>query len=356
MKLALALWLSTSVLAVQTEGPLNEKVLSARALMLLRSEQLSDKAWGVYLCGGLLVPDCSASLVTALDKARTLVAAPQGGEEFFYVQALLDNLIRLGAVVPTELIMQFDPRWRDEVVILLARDFKAEAQLLKLERQELTIAQWIAVNNLLLRIRSEALFVRMLEGTRIEHFFEVFDAEPNLSHGSGIGDGLGGMQLPIRKVPAGFPPVGIYELHTSAAAGTTVVASGPCGTYGIVTYLRTEITEAGTEVAPRKDIPAVKPVECRNAYLAAFENRPEAAVEIFRPVTRIRWTTAADFSRETSAAMDANARALQAFVRHARITKLALPATLTIDPIVSDYRAIKRVRLPAIPPRKVTLN
>ena len=55
------MWLSASILAAQTE-PL-EKQLPARALALLRSERMSERAWGAYLCGSLLVGNCSAPLV-----------------------------------------------------------------------------------------------------------------------------------------------------------------------------------------------------------------------------------------------------------------------------------------------------
>ena len=87
-----------------------KRELPARAMASLESAEMRNRAWGAYLCGSLLVKACGPKLAAELEKATSLVAAPEDGPEFFYVQASLDSLIRLQENVALDLVMRFDPR------------------------------------------------------------------------------------------------------------------------------------------------------------------------------------------------------------------------------------------------------
>jgi hypothetical protein len=332
-----------------------ESELPARALTLLQSEGLVERVWGAYLCGSLLVEDCRAPLIAELGRAALFVDGPTVGAAFFYIQSLFDAMIRLDTVVPADLLLQFHPRWRDEVITLLTRSNAPEETLLSLESQQLTAAEWYAVSDQLLARRSRAFFVRTLTATRIEHFFEVFDDDGPRGYPGGHGDGI----LPakqVRKVPVGFPPIGVYELRRDRATLGTLVSHGPCGT---VHHRRIEIREAGTMVEPHWHPPAMRTSECRNAYLAAFVELPPAyAQAVFRANTKIRWTTPAEFLRQAQAALDANTKALRQIMRNAGIAPLVDLQTfrVTITPRFLDSRVNKHIRLPQIAPRQVGLQ
>lgn len=328
MKLLLVAWLSALLLSSQTS---KERELPQHALQLLRSSTLADRAWGAYLCGALLVDDCGFPLLEHLEHAAVSVNAPADGEQFFYVQALLDSLIRLeGVTVPPPLLLRFDPRWRDEVIILLARSRAAatEAPLLQLDEQELTTAERTAVNNLLLRIRSRAFFLRTLKQTNIDHHFYVFDVEKEFGTlGPGIGDGVYSPKV-VRKVPAGFPPVGVYELNSMNSGRVNVLlAEGPCcGINGNTTYTRIEIAPTGTQVQPRSRYAATASIECRNAYLSTFNGMSlETGNTILRPSANIRWTTRG-------------------------------PLAIPIHVHVLDHRQNKTIPLPTLQPQVVRLE
>ncbi len=353
MKVALALFVGLCSLTAQTAP--EESGLPARAQSLLRSESLKERAWGAYLCGSLQVEDCSAPLVAELERAVQFVGAPEDGPDFFHIQGLLDAMIRLGTVAPPELLLRFYPRWHDEVMILLLRAHASEETLLRLESEALTTAEWFAISSQLLERRSRPFFLRMLTQTRIEHFFDVIDDDGPRGYPSWVGDGFPAKKL-VRKVSPGFPPTGVYELRNDQATLGPLVSHGPCGS---VHYLRIEIREAGTTVEPRWRGQAVKTIECRNAYLADFGGLPpDYGKAVLRPVTKIRWTTAAEFLSQANAALDNNVQALRGLIRKAGIVDLVDPQSfrVKIRVHVLDNRRNKHVPLPAVASREVGLD
>ncbi len=350
----MTVWLSFSVLCGQSLVP--ERDLPSRALTLLGAESVREKAWGAYLCGTLQVAACRAPLVAQLERAASLVGVAAEGEEFFLVQSLLEGLIRVRAEVPADLALRFWPRWRDEVMVLLVLGQPNEEELLRLEgNADLTYAEWQAVSDRLLTRRSKPFFLRMLKQAKIEHIFIVVDGGTRSGIPGWIGDGI----LPVsttRRVPVGFPPIGVYELTSHARPFGTLLSEGPCGT---VHFERVEIREEGTPTLPRLRFPVRPTIECRNAYLGQFAGiaRPYRD-RIFRGSTEVRWVSAAGLAKEATTAMDAQAASLRLVLRQVGIEPLVDPATfrVVIMPQVVDLRANKSVPLPRIGLREVGLR
>jgi len=331
------------MLSVQTE----------RARQLLGSQRWADKAWGAYFAGRLRLQGIRDVLIEQLRFQEPLRNAPRDGEEYSYVQALLDALIELGGPVPADVVMPFRSQWRAEVLILLARGEGNEDPLLAMRDEELSDTEWVAVNNLLLGMRSQTLFRKTLEELRITHRFVVID---DATAGFGPGFGSGGSVGPgdHRIIPEGFPPTPRYQLQTYPADGDVLLAKGPHNVYfrRIVPVRRSFYWNATSRVTDRQ--------RYRLEYAAEIgPSSAEGASLMFSPWTTLRWHSPEHFSSEVDRHLAVQAEQIRGFLAAAvqRGFVELRGLRLQIIPEIEDRRQGVRQALPQVAfPREITLQ
>ncbi len=322
-----------------------------RAEELLSSTSLTSRAWGAYLAGHLHLAQLDDLLCERLAEAQIYRDWDFDSEEHAYVLALFDALIESGQKVPTDILIPFKENSRDEVLILMARDAGNEDLLLAMREEKLDEAQWLTVNNLLLRLRSARLFVKTLEELRITHKFTVVDHD---GIGFGDGSGYGGVSDGIRQLPKHFPPIGLYQLIVYAGEGYVLVAKGPRDVY----YRRTVVPtnhQAGWGIP----FSSWDDQQERLEYLAALNQMTvEQTKQVFWAGSVIRWRDLADFSSGVDSDLGGQAAGIQAFVSKAKQRGLAGLAgvTLKIIPEVADQRRNVTVVLPAEAPKEFVLQ
>lgn len=146
------------------------------AEQLLGSANLRDKAWGAYWAGRLHADALNQLLVQSLSEAQPCFASSFNTQEHAYVLALFDALIESGTKVPISVIAPFRKHWKDDVLILAARDRgENEDLLLTMREEDLKQAEWLATGNLLLAAKSSKFFVNTLREIHITHTFRVID-------------------------------------------------------------------------------------------------------------------------------------------------------------------------------------
>jgi len=219
----------------------------SRASQLLRSVELSDKAWGAYIAAGLHESSLRDQLVSELKNASQYQDAKAFSAEHALVQALLDSLIQMRAAVPLEVIKLFEKRWRYEYFILLAACLEAEAELWRFREKSLPEMEWLAVNNLLLRAKSKRLLEEVVREVHLTHRFKMVGhpRPPGSQVGivGGTADGPGNIERPaINHFPPEFPPIALYRLTLEPASGNVVLADGPRPVY----FRRIVVLAAGT--------------------------------------------------------------------------------------------------------------
>ena len=325
---------------------------TARARRLLESPQWRDKAWGAYFAGRLDSDESKESLIEAFRGASALRDATPITEEYGYLAALFDAAIQSGITVPAELLEPFEGSWRTTVIILLARDPSSENSLLRLREAALEPVQWLAVSNLLLARKSQALFSSSLREVSISHAFDLRDPGDNSGYGGGTGGGIyadGGLAM-----PKGFPPIGIYLLVDSGMAGDVLLARGPEDAYYRRFVVPTDV-QKGFGVSRGM----VDRQKTRIGYLALLARQPELQVEnLFQSQTTIEFQNDAQLRRQWDAALAAQEAAIRSFVRSAQASGMGSVAgiALKIVPQVEDRRKTTAGPTPPLTPREFVLE
>jgi hypothetical protein len=324
----------------------------ARAKALLHSANWSDKAWGAYFSAGLRSEDLNDALIEELRLAKPI---REGGSplEFAYEQSLLDALIQSGKVAPAGLALPFERWWRAEVLILLSRDPRNEEVLLTIRKRELSAEEWLAVSNLLFRMRSGQFFASILQEKTMTHTFGIQDTG-GFGGGGRVGPGGGECGDDIVGFPKGFPPIGKYQLTLTPQAGDVVLAEGPKNVY----YRRIVAPKDGRtawrvcEVAPD---PEGRLAEYFGV-IGLLDFNSERT--IFEPTDIIRWQNAAQVESEIKARLQAQVEAIRGFVKTAgeRGWSGASGVCLRITPVVHDNRRDTHEALPAVATVEFTLE
>jgi hypothetical protein len=286
-----------------------------------------------------------------LSQAQDYIDAEAASQEHAYVLALFDALIESGRNVPADLLRPFATRWRDEVIILLCRSTENEDDLLNMRAEPLNEAQWLAVGNSLLKLRSSKFFVRTLEQTHVTHKFIVVSEEAG---GFGGGSGGGGVSDGSRQLPKGFPPIGLYQLVTFPAEGYALVAKGPRNV-----YFRRTVVPTNRQVVWGTPFGSCEKDEEQLEYLAAMTQTSIVNVSgIFSPSTTIQWRTEDDFLSRSMAALSGQSTAIQAFVETARQRGLKGLADLKLTgfPILDDRRHSTIEALPKLPTMNIAVQ
>jgi hypothetical protein len=320
---------------------------------LLNSGRPADRAWGAYLAARSHDPSLGEPLLAALQDSERWRDSPLDSEPWLAVQALFDALIQSGDPVPAEAILPFAQHWRDSVLLLLARSGGSEETLLALREQKQTLAEWVAVNNLLFRMKSQNFFARTLQEIEIAPIFEVRDTSEDAGYcGGGFGSGVR-----QRKLPEGFPPIALYQLEVDFIAplqSASVAIEGPTNV-----YVRRVVMETGKPI-DWEDLGLDKvPGIYRERYLAALGSlTQEQMTQLLHPFIRIYWENAEQVSREMARNIDQQATAIRDFVSGAATAGLGSVAgmRLKIQPEVRDIRRLTHQPLPKVEPREIVLE
>jgi hypothetical protein len=324
----------------------------ARAEALLASSRPIDKAWGAYLAGRLnltpLIPRLTAEL-TSLD------AAAEDFEGRSLRHVLFDALIELRAPVTFELLKPWFDRYRDETLILLLLDAKANQQaLLEIRPALRRQSQWLAVNNALVRQRAPGMAARLLAEANVRHHFFLIDT-PNPGIRGGVPGG-GSNSFGSVAFPAGFPPSARYRIVTYASPGDPLLAPGPTNVYFSRAVIATDSHIGWSNNTDPLDIQA--PLV---DYLAALMYcSPERAREAITGETTVNWSDANAFRKRASDGLDRQAKAILEMTEVLTQQGLLTPrerSTLEvqIQPIMEDLRRHSHQPVLVIPARRVSL-
>jgi hypothetical protein len=324
---------------------------AGRARELLNSSSLTEQAWGAYYAGRLRDPGLRDILVERLRAAQPLAGARAFSAEFSYVASLFDALIEIGGAVPLDAIMPFERQWRAPALVLLSRQQGTEDTLLAMRNETMPDLEWLAVNNLLLGMRSGRFFTEALKEIPITHIFEVRDGAVPKPAPSGRFGSCG--HGPGPEWPRGFPPIGLYYLQDQGI-GDQVVAAGPRNVY----FGRRVPPDLPTGCEHFLDPPGPGREQFRLEYMKAWNHGSTDAERVFRPQTALQSKDAAALSREMEEWLNAQIAAIRAFMAMAKRNGAPDLAgmRLWITPSLQDQRRNSLVPLPEVSPREFTLE
>lgn len=282
-----------------------------RARELLSSPVLVDRAWGVFWISRIAVVDLGPLLIDQLASMQPYVNAGSSSDEAAYIDAVFDAIILSQTVVPERVLNPFAEHWRDEVLIVVSRQQGGEEFVLQMRDGKLNKAQWVTVNNLLLRMRSGKFFLKTLSELPLTHTFVIVE-ENGGSFGQGCGAGCIGCGA--RGLPKGFPPIGLYQLRDDASKGDVLVAKGPRDAYYRRTLVATD-RQAGWSV----DCMPIDGQKDGLGYLAYWNDAKLVdAQQVFCARTTLHWRDAATFKDSAESALGEQVEAIQYFLDVAR--------------------------------------
>jgi hypothetical protein len=319
---------------------------------MLSSPQWLEKAWGAYFAGRLHSTELQEPIIDALREAAALRDAYFGTEEYGYVAALFDAAIESGFTVPAAVLDLFEDKWRTPVVILLARDPAAEESLLRLRDQKLNDAEWLAISNLLLGVKSQRFFAKALSEINISHSFTVKDPGGLESWRGGGGGGMCGDG--VLAMPKGSPPIAVYDLVDDGLKGDTLLARGPEGA-----YYRRSIVPTNSQIGHGVCGIVLDRPKLAIEYLALLGNLTAAQAEnLFHRQTTIEFRGDDDLRQRWDGALSAQEAAIRAFIRTAQGRGLGsvTGTTLKIVPQLHDDRKITSGPVPALTPWEFVLD
>ena len=292
------------------------------------------------------------SLVSELQNAHELSDAAKDSEQFAYVQALLDALIVSGATVPGDAVLPFIHGHMPECLILLARSGAEEQSLLLLRDRNLDVPEWLLVSTLLLRVRSGQFIADVILDSRAEHAFIVSDPVSGGIAGKGPAGVMGFLPDTALGFPAGFPPIGVYELCTVPVAGDTLVVAARHPVY----YRRTVPASGSVRWTERNnEDPRYYGID----FLADASGMDANVVRpLFAASTFVLWTDVDTLKRTIEEALSAQEAGIRKFVESAKHASFrdVPPLHLRIVTTISDHRTKSHERLPALSDRSFVIE
>jgi hypothetical protein len=330
--------------------------LRDKSLQLLESTSLSDKAWGVHFIASLHLTDLQDRLVAELRACQRFRSIPVDGPEFAYLHKLFDALIQMDATVPPDALLPFHAGHRAEVIILLARNRDIEPVLLGLIEADISDTEWLAVANILLARRSPKLFEKLLVGLPATHLFEVADHDMPFGRVGWLVEELPAIP-PLRRLPDGFPPTGLYNLTRFPRHQSSLLAHGPTNIF----FRRTVVPTDGSAswYTDARDGVKTPRIEFRLELLAARTGQALSSLkQLLQPTTRIRWRSDAQVHREIAAKLDEQAADIRSFIAGAKLRRQTdmTSVRLEIRPELDDHRKQKPGRLAVPKPRIIELD
>lgn len=301
---------------------------------LLASPDPAQQAWGAHLSGNYgqskFVPDL-----------RQLLAATHPDVQ---LQAL-DALIRLNADVPSDELLLLWPAHRTPVLILLARAFTENQEVLRsLTKQDLDPKEWVAVYNLLVSSKAPGVAADLLADLKVQITVTVHDA-PNAGPGEGGSMGGGVSRCGGIGFRPGFPPLYVYVLADHAQPGDVVLAPGRHP----ICYRRQQ--------NPSDSSSSINRNAYRFDYLADLLLTQPENLPLRPQVTRaVVWKGAGDYLAELEAARQQASSGFQSLVRMLKERDLATSGETDglkpqVELTVIDQRANQQPPLPTEPTR-----
>ena len=221
----------SNISSQSSASPIQIDEVSARVNQLLHSDKSQDQAWAAYLIGKYRFDEFTPELIKLLNVSETT----SNGAEHVH-RAILDALIQLNASVKNDVLLPHYQRFSTQVLILLANDpLQNQDALLSLLDAPQTNEEYLAICNLLVRIKNKSLAFKLLRDLEVEAPITVVSS--NHFGGFGGGDSSGGCGDGWLNKLAGFPPVAFYRLSHTATRGAVVLAPGRHTIY----YLRKEV-------------------------------------------------------------------------------------------------------------------
>ncbi len=217
----------------------------------------------------------------------------RGDDGSFLHRAALDALIQLNTVVKAEKLLLHFERFPNQVVILLALDpIGNEQTFLSLLDLRQSNEPWLALCNLLVRLRSKGLASRLLSELYISVSIVVAE---KWNHERGGGPGAFSCDPAIIAVPPGLPPIVEYGITDIEQKGAVVLAVGRHNVYSLRNEQQGDVAYIGGGGC----LPYEKIARYRVAYLSELlGTTPKKLNFPATPSYRIVWNGAQDYRRD----------------------------------------------------------
>jgi hypothetical protein len=206
-------------------GVIQHEQIKSEVDRLFNSMLEKDQAWAVQLSARHGLKENIPLILNLLQGASN----DSQDKNVLLCHLAFDSLIQLEAMIPASELMPLYKRYSDAVTILLARAPKENQEALltiakQIDAQGKNSEYWLAACNLLAETEAKGFAAHLLSEMKISLTINVTDRT-----GGGIGGGLGGSVgcgFGSYRMPADFPPVGLYHLTDNAKRGSVVVAPG----------------------------------------------------------------------------------------------------------------------------------
>jgi hypothetical protein len=249
----------------------------------LRSEALSDIAWGAFLASQYRLRDAVPLLVSRLQALPTKL----DGEELLTAAALLDSLIQLRAQVPAEAVMPSCDVFPVQCVILLRSASAGRDDVLLSLFGTAGGERWFAIANALLETKPPRFGAALLRGLRLP--LDIHVSRDGRGIAGDVAAALSGSDGGPWYRPDTFPPHAEYHFSRFPRSGAAVLSAGPTVSY----YTRDVIVDRSV---PQYSSSMGGPTDWdRVDYLAALSAGTILSSEL-RDVSRmlVRWRDAKD--------------------------------------------------------------
>ena len=282
-------------------------------------------------------------------------------DELLVRRSIVDAAINEGAALPEDII---DNMYSNDAIVLLAQSPKNYANaILSRFRRETNSVRWIALSNLLGEIKEGRFPLVLMEDMKVIPVTALVHDPGNKGPG-GIGGGYG-HGINDFKIPAGFPPIGVYDIladyNNSVIPGPGIVHtfSGPH-----TIYITRRMINPGDMVEMRAPNasdsgfwPEDRPVQYRDDwncfrwdFLSSYLNLPKENIYFHVDVSWINQKLYIESVRSYCS------RILQKFDHILALLQdqnLISPSetdifNISISLQISDIRSNKKVALPAI--------
>lgn len=205
------------------EAPIDLEPIRQRVKQLLWSPLPKDQAWGAFLIGDLNLDELAPDLIDFIERER---ARRFDGDREYVLRAAVDSMIRLKISPPQGLLEPLFETISSETIILFApkpRDYADS--LLCLAQSASRLSERFALLNLIVEVGSPGAAAWLLRDLEIEAKIHIADSDAGSGFGSGSDEYSGTLTL-RPGVPSGYPPLGFYDLSSTARTGSVLLTNG----------------------------------------------------------------------------------------------------------------------------------
>jgi hypothetical protein len=324
-----------------TDPELRQTTIS-RVLEKLQSNDAVESAWGAYQAGDWNLKQHVPALLELVkrENQRPPDASP------FTQKMALDALVRLGADVPSDLLLaRLDKEYYSETLILLAKvGLKSRGTLLRfMDELPMDGQHWWATARILTAARAPGIARRVLNGVQFELTFFVRDSvEQVYRYGAYVSHNS---RRNFRDYQKSLPPWPEYYFYPSLKDGRIVLRNDPVG----VSYSRSEFS---SRRPPEKKTPPIYRSHLAIECLQAMLKRPMKELSKRKAVT-IDWNDEEHFLRQARKGIEeirsVHQDLLERLTYEGLLTdkeKVGLEPDIKI--VVEDKRKVKDIALPKV--------